>query len=73
MKSFVLIVIAIIANFMHSYAQKDPELKNALAKMTAASTAHDAQATVTLTSPRLVKQMGNSIYKCVTYISFYVT
>lgn len=58
MRSFLLIVIAIIANFTHSYAQKDPKLKNALAKMTAASTAHDAQATVTLTSPRLVKQMG---------------
>lgn len=58
MRSFLLIVIAIIANFTHSYAQKDPELKNALAKMTTASTAHDAQATVNLTSPRLVKQMG---------------
>jgi len=58
MRSFLLIVIAIIINFTYCYAQKDPELKIALAKMTTASTAHDAQATVNLTSPRLVKQMG---------------
>ncbi len=58
MRSFLLIVIAIIANFTHSYAQKDPELKNALAKMTAAVTSNNAQATVNLTSPRLIKPMG---------------
>ncbi len=58
MRSFLLIVIAIIANFMHSYAQKDPELRNALAKMTAAVTSNNAQATVNLTSPRLIKPMG---------------
>lgn len=33
MRSILLIVIAIIANFMHSYAQKDPELKNNWAKL----------------------------------------
>ncbi|GAA4180545.1 hypothetical protein [Sphingobacterium ginsenosidimutans] len=42
MRSFLLIVIAIIANFTHSYAQKDPELKNALGKMTAAVTSNSA-------------------------------
>ncbi|MND92386.1 hypothetical protein D3C87_774590 [compost metagenome] len=60
MRSFLLIVITIIVNFTHSYAQKDPELKNALAKMTAASISSDAQATVNLTSPRLIKQMGGN-------------
>ncbi|RKO69229.1 hypothetical protein D7322_23650 [Sphingobacterium puteale] len=60
MRSFLLIVITIIVNFTYSQAQKDPELKNALSKMTAASIASDAQATVNLTSPRLIKQMGGN-------------
>lgn len=58
MRSFLLILIAIIVNFTHSYAQKDPELKNALAKMTAASTSYNAQAIVNLMSPRLIRPMG---------------
>lgn len=58
MRSFLLILIAIIVNFTHSYAQKNPELKNALAKMTAASTSYNAQAIVNLMSPRLIRPMG---------------
>ncbi|GEM_PF-230936 len=60
MRSILLTIIAIIANFTHSYAQKDPELRAALSKMTAASISSDAQATVNLTSPRLIKQMGGN-------------
>jgi len=58
MRSFLLILIAIIVNFTHSYAQKNPELKNALAKMTAASTSYNAQAIVNLMSQRLIRPMG---------------
>lgn len=58
MRSFLLVLIAIIVNFTHSYAQKDTELKNALAKMTAASTSYNAQAIVNLMSPRLIRPMG---------------
>jgi len=58
MRSFLLTVIAIIVNFTSSYAQKDPELKIALSKMTAASTSYNAQAIVNLMSPRLIRPMG---------------
>lgn len=58
MKPFLLTVIAIIVNFTYSHAQKDPELKIALAKMSAISTLNNPLATLNLTSPRLIKPMG---------------
>ena len=58
MRPFLLTVIALLVNFTYSYAQKDPELKNALAKMTTASTSYNAQAIVNLMSPRLIRPMG---------------